>query len=135
MAAGLDHSVFLTPKGEVYVTGNNLFGQCGLPESLIREPLKLPLTFEVKQVLASMGTFSGVLTAQQKLYFWGTGSWGYARKCTPIEDLGRVDPNTKVDQVLTGENFALLKIQDSWYIFGQNKMPEDYGTQTHRIPL
>ena len=38
-----------------------------------------------------MGTFSGVQTKQGKLYFWGTGSWGYARKCTPIEELCKIE--------------------------------------------
>ncbi|CAK71128.1 unnamed protein product (macronuclear) [Paramecium tetraurelia] len=135
MAAGLDHSLFLY-KGQVFVTGNNLFGQCGVSEQVVREPIKLSLNFEVQQVIASMGTFSCVISKQGKVYFWGTGSWGYARKCTPLEELCKLDEEQRVSQVISGENFAMLKCLDGWYVFGMNKMPENYSQQqTHRITL
>ncbi|CAD8143456.1 unnamed protein product [Paramecium pentaurelia] len=135
MAAGLDHSLFLY-KGQVFVTGNNLFGQCGVSEQVVREPIKLQLNFEVQQVIASMGTFSCVISKQGKVYFWGTGSWGYARKCTPLEELCKLEDGQRVSQVISGENFAMLKCLDGWYVFGMNKMPENYSQQqTHRIQL
>ncbi|CAD8051028.1 unnamed protein product [Paramecium sonneborni] len=135
MAAGLDHSLFLY-QGQVFVTGNNLFGQCGVSDQVVREPVKLQLNFDVQQVIASMGTFSCAISKQGKVYFWGTGSWGYARKCTPLEDLCKLEEGQKVSQVISGENFAMLKCQDGWYVFGMNKMPENYSQQqTHRIQL
>lgn len=44
-----------------------------------------------------MGTFSGAVSTQGNFFIWGTGSWGYARKCTPIEDLCKLDKESKID--------------------------------------
>lgn len=81
-----------------------------------------------------MGTFSGVMSKSGRVYFWGTGSWGYARKCTPIEDLCKMD-DARISDVLMGENFALLKMRNEWYVFGLNKLPDNYNSSTHRISL
>lgn len=63
----------------------------------------------IERIFASMGTFSGVLTKDHKIWIWGTGSWGYARRPVLLEDISRLSRDDRFIDILMGENFAIVK--------------------------
>ena len=78
VACGLNHSIVLTSKGEIYAMGTNMNGELGIGKPSKGSPLPLfleELSFsKIRSVRA--GAFSGALSADGQLYVWGKGTFG-----------------------------------------------------------
>ena len=77
-ACGLEHTLVLTMKGEVYAMGSNRKGQLGTgsPSKGCMLPTFLEELSFSRMVKVRAGSFSASLSADGMLYVWGEGTFG-----------------------------------------------------------
>jgi alpha-tubulin suppressor-like RCC1 family protein len=77
-AAGVEHTLVLTQKGEIYAMGSNRKGQLGTgaPSKGCLLPTFLEELSFSRMVKVRAGSFSAALSADGCLYVWGEGTFG-----------------------------------------------------------
>ena len=92
-AAGRNHSLFLTDKGQVLACGDNRFGQCGVKDSQMYKAPRL-VTYDGPPALriACGADFSAMVDVQGNVWTWGSPEYGQCGNNTEgkyIEKAGR----------------------------------------------
>ena len=123
-AAGMNHSLMLKDNGEVWVWGDNSFGQLGLSsgEVIINQPIKL---MENVRSIACGDNFSMVIMQDRSLWVWGDNSSGQLGLGDKVQ---RNVPTKLMEgvQAADGGKLHMLIIGDdnTLYACGSNQMSQ-----------
>ena len=70
VSCGINHTLVLSTKNEVYASGDNQYGQLGIGNYKTENKFKrVPYLSDINTVVA--GTHSAAISISQKLYLWG----------------------------------------------------------------
>ncbi|KAF7696513.1 Ultraviolet-B receptor UVR8 [Cucumispora dikerogammari] len=112
---GEGHTLFLMKNGDIYASGNNIFGQCGTGNNInIVEPIKINNTFNNQKIIdfSVNGNFSLLLTETKKFISFGlntSGELGFSQD-EIIRNVVRETPfNLKtINCFSTGNDFVIF---------------------------
>jgi alpha-tubulin suppressor-like RCC1 family protein len=76
ISCGCDHSIFLKTNGDIFVCGNNFFGQLGLGDNLPRKKLTFMDNFGDVNKIVCGGLFSFILLKSGDLMVFGSNRNG-----------------------------------------------------------
>lgn len=120
VACGVDHTIVLSQKGEVFAMGSNRKGQLGTgsPSRGCALPTFLEELSFARMVKVRAGTFSASLSADGQLYVWGEGTFGNFYTPHRIKSAKTLDISDF--QISKGGLAAVISRSGTCYTWGEN---------------
>ena len=119
---GIDHTIALTPESELYVWGNNQYGQLGCGENERFRNIPFKLLDSVKKINCSM-FHTIVLTKSNEIYGWGSNF--YNGSSYPYYQYSPIKvqlPNVIVKSIRCGNSHTIIVTKcHKIYVWGHNE--------------
>uniref|UniRef100_A0A336KSV8 CSON014850 protein n=1 Tax=Culicoides sonorensis TaxID=179676 RepID=A0A336KSV8_CULSO len=135
ISAGKNHSLVLTNKNRVYVTGSNTFGQLGLKSNpdMLMSFTEVPVNIsDAKRVIAN--DFTSMIVTDNEIYMFGTnlGQFGLKREVDKVITPRKLI-NFNVDlEIVESTNAALICYSSTSTLL---QYFYKYETKTYKKPL